>query len=595
MKQITPARWLRITAALVLVGMAAAAVRTASADEPSLKSAPPVVVKTVPVAGSTGVDPGLTEVSVTYSKPMMDQSWSWSTWGEESVLQGTAAPHYLSDARTCVLPVKLQPGKFYATWLNSDSFHNFQDSSGRPAVPYLLTFETAKAGMGGGAGGGGRGGSSYGAGAGGGGGGRGGSSFSAADGGGGGGRDALLNQDQRAVLEWTDRQFRSFFDGRNYNGWSETERANLETKSLDALNGPRNREYYSAIGTLAALRPQKAVQPLLAIATDRAEKDCRDRWMAIRALGMIGDKAVVPQLIPLVYYGNANTHWWAQISLVRLTGQNFGSDWPAWGKWWDSQGGQPPYNPEIIRWWSGQPEPEKLAETLRDSDSRFLQSIREKARGGQTSAESEESASASAKGGLGGGGGGGVSSGGGGGGGRAALANDPLAACRIVAFGGDRSDDVQSYGGSGPAIRFKPADFLSSIPAGETVALKGVRLYASRYGANYSPEETKLKVQVLDNQDAKLAEVTFPYAKFGFRAGWVNLVFDKPVLVKQPGELLTIAVDPEATRNKGVYFHFQKNPADSHSLAGTVKDGFKTLSDREWLIRACFEQPSGGR
>jgi hypothetical protein len=109
----------------------------------SLASAPPVVVRTVPEAGSTGVDVSLTEIRVTFSKPMQDGSWSWSTWGEENFPDMTDKPHYLPDGRTCVLPVKLKPGKFYATWLNSNKFKNFAAADGQPAVPYLLTFQTA--------------------------------------------------------------------------------------------------------------------------------------------------------------------------------------------------------------------------------------------------------------------------------------------------------------------------------------------------------------------------------------------------------------------------------------------------------------------
>jgi hypothetical protein len=403
-----PACCRRISSTLFMAAMTVLLSSPAQADELSLQSAPPVVVKTVPVAGTADVDPGLTEIRVTFSKPMADGSWSWSTWGEDTFPEKSGEPRYLDDGRTCVLPVKLQPGKFYATWLNSDQFHGFTDRTGRSAVPYLLTFDTAKAGAGvadgaaekafrrryglerpgGGAGldtakAGGR--SADGAAA---------AAFrrryglEGGAGGAGGGENAtaLLNDDQRAVLVWTDRQFRSFFDARSFNGWSDAERTDLEAKSLDALKGPHNREYYHAIGTLAALRSQKAIQPLLALAADRADKDCRDRWMAIRALGMIGDKQVVPELITLVYHGNANTHWWAQISLVRLTGQNFGSDWQAWGKWWDGQGGQPPFKPEIIRWWNGQPEPDKLAESLADSDRKFLEQIAETAPTGQTPA-----------------------------------------------------------------------------------------------------------------------------------------------------------------------------------------------------------------
>jgi hypothetical protein len=40
-----------------------------------------------------------------------------------------------------VLPVKLEPGRTYALWLNSG---NFKDSGGQRAVPYLLVFETKK-------------------------------------------------------------------------------------------------------------------------------------------------------------------------------------------------------------------------------------------------------------------------------------------------------------------------------------------------------------------------------------------------------------------------------------------------------------------
>ena len=114
-----------------------------AAHEASSAGMPPVVVQTVPAAGAENVDPGLKEIRVTFSKPMQDRSWSWSTWGEDTFPETTGSPHYLADGRTCVLPVKLQPGKFYASWLNSENFKNFKDTSGEPAVPYLLTFQTA--------------------------------------------------------------------------------------------------------------------------------------------------------------------------------------------------------------------------------------------------------------------------------------------------------------------------------------------------------------------------------------------------------------------------------------------------------------------
>ena len=334
-----------------LIAMLAALSPTFAADI-SLESAPPVVVKTEPVAGATQVDPRTSEIVAQFSKVMTDGSWSWSTWGEENFPEMNGQPKYAADKKTCVLPVKLQPGKFYAIWLNSDKFKNFKDASGRPAVPYLLTFTTAE-----------------------------GNASSSAVGAAPAKTSAdldKLNADQVAVLAWTDRQFRSFFDARTFDGWSDSERATLETKLIDSLQGPQTRDYFQAINTLGAMRSTKALSALRAIAYDRADKNNRDRWMAIRSLGLIGDKADVPELIHLVYHGNVNTRWWAQISLVRMTGHNFGSDWNAWGKWWNEQHGQPPYKPEIIRWWNGQAESDKLAQSLAEADQKFLKDLKPK-------------------------------------------------------------------------------------------------------------------------------------------------------------------------------------------------------------------------
>jgi len=111
-------------------------------DDIDLQTAPPVVVKTVPESGANGVDPATTSIRVKFSKPMQDGSWSWSTAGKDTNPETTGKPKYEKDKRTCVLPVKLQPGKTYAFWLNSQKFRNFKDADGQPAVPYLLIFKT---------------------------------------------------------------------------------------------------------------------------------------------------------------------------------------------------------------------------------------------------------------------------------------------------------------------------------------------------------------------------------------------------------------------------------------------------------------------
>ena len=102
----------------------------------------PVVVKTVPEAGTKNVSPGEMEIRVTFSKEMTDQSWSWSSAWKDSVPESVGKPHYEADHKTCVLKVKLEPNKTYGYWINSQRFHGFQDTQGHPALPYLLVFQT---------------------------------------------------------------------------------------------------------------------------------------------------------------------------------------------------------------------------------------------------------------------------------------------------------------------------------------------------------------------------------------------------------------------------------------------------------------------
>jgi RNA polymerase sigma-70 factor (ECF subfamily) len=107
-----------------------------------IDSMAPVVVKTIPEAGSKDVAPGIVEIKITFSKEMMDGSWSWASAWKDSTPEGMGKPHYEADHRTCVLKVKLEPNKTYGYWINSQNFHNFKDTQGHPAVPYLLVFQT---------------------------------------------------------------------------------------------------------------------------------------------------------------------------------------------------------------------------------------------------------------------------------------------------------------------------------------------------------------------------------------------------------------------------------------------------------------------
>jgi len=131
---------------ILLVSLIATAVcgLAQNASLPDIDNFAPVVVKTVPEAGSKDVSPGEVEIRVTFSKEMTDQSWSWATAWENSGPDFIGKPHYDADHKTCVVKVKLEPGKTYGWWINSQKFHGFQDTQHHPAIPYLFAFKTAE-------------------------------------------------------------------------------------------------------------------------------------------------------------------------------------------------------------------------------------------------------------------------------------------------------------------------------------------------------------------------------------------------------------------------------------------------------------------
>ena len=130
-----------LLATLIIGALCQFAPQTSRAQD--VDSIAPVVVKTVPEAGSKDVPSGVTEIKVTFSKEMTDQSWSWATAWANSAPEGTDKPKYDALHRTCTLRVKLEPNKTYGWWLNSEKFRGFRDKQGHAAVPYLLVFKTA--------------------------------------------------------------------------------------------------------------------------------------------------------------------------------------------------------------------------------------------------------------------------------------------------------------------------------------------------------------------------------------------------------------------------------------------------------------------
>lgn len=102
----------------------------------------PKIIAANPENGAADVDPSLLNITVTFDKPMLDKSWSWSYEDKGSFPRTAGQPYYTDNGTTCVLPVKLEPGKRYVIWINTARFKNFKDRSGNAVGPYKLTFTT---------------------------------------------------------------------------------------------------------------------------------------------------------------------------------------------------------------------------------------------------------------------------------------------------------------------------------------------------------------------------------------------------------------------------------------------------------------------
>lgn len=109
--------------------------------ETVMSAASPIVTETFPRSGATDVDPSLNELRVTFSKPMMDESWSWcqTTY---PFPKSDGPIHYDEACRTCSMPVKLEPNTRYEMNINSPRHQNFKDPEGRSAPPFVFVFTT---------------------------------------------------------------------------------------------------------------------------------------------------------------------------------------------------------------------------------------------------------------------------------------------------------------------------------------------------------------------------------------------------------------------------------------------------------------------
>jgi hypothetical protein len=132
-------RWLVISLTCLLILCSVGMALSAEADS---SEQPPVVVSTIPKAGDSMVDPSQKEIRITFSKPMGVNGWSLVMQDKKSFPKIAGKVGFKKDMLTFVAPMKLEPGKKYIVWINSERYQNFRDQEGRPAVPYLLSFHT---------------------------------------------------------------------------------------------------------------------------------------------------------------------------------------------------------------------------------------------------------------------------------------------------------------------------------------------------------------------------------------------------------------------------------------------------------------------
>ena len=101
----------------------------------------PRIVATTPADGATDVDAGLTQITVTFDQDM-GGGFSWTGGGPQFPQSPQGARAHWQDKRTCVLPVKLEPGHQYRVGINAPSYHGFSSAAGEPVEPSSISFTT---------------------------------------------------------------------------------------------------------------------------------------------------------------------------------------------------------------------------------------------------------------------------------------------------------------------------------------------------------------------------------------------------------------------------------------------------------------------
>jgi hypothetical protein len=110
----------------------------------ALRAEPPKVIKAAPDNGDASVDPATAELRVVFDQDMDTRAGYSVVGGGPTFPQVPAKPKW-ENARTLVVPVKLEPDHDYWLSINSDRFTNCRGTGGEPATPYPIAFSTGPA------------------------------------------------------------------------------------------------------------------------------------------------------------------------------------------------------------------------------------------------------------------------------------------------------------------------------------------------------------------------------------------------------------------------------------------------------------------
>ena len=110
-----------------------------AAKAPKVDAKAPRAVSMTPANGATDVDPALTEIKITFDRPMRGISVVRDDL-ELPEIAGEA--HYDKEGRVFTIPVRLKPNREYGFWLNKGNFDNTRSRDGVKLEPVAVTFRT---------------------------------------------------------------------------------------------------------------------------------------------------------------------------------------------------------------------------------------------------------------------------------------------------------------------------------------------------------------------------------------------------------------------------------------------------------------------